>query len=139
VTGEDMPNELALMVLWNGPDCVIQNRKDGGIGFWGGKIREGEEPLEAAYRETGEEISKKFEKWLRAAGIVRPMGDEIESDGFVIHTFQAPLRDEMIKEATEGEPITMSPMAMWRDERLMVASRAVIKEFILIPNGLIDN
>lgn len=143
MTGEDQPNELALMVLWHGSECLIQHRthkKEGGIGFWGGRVKLGEEPFNAAIREVGEEISEEVEGWLRVKDAVKPMGDEIESDGWQIHAFQALLRyDNLIKKTTEGAPLVMSPRDMWEDERLMSASRAVIKEFIMKPNGLIDN
>lgn len=139
MTGEDKPRELALMVLWQGAEVVVQHRThkpEGGIGFWGGKVRVGENPQDAAIREAAEEIDKDLIGELVAKNLVRPLTSKIDYQGWRIHSFQAPLDADTKVDSTEGEAIRMMPIDMWKDERLMAASRAVLKETILIPNGL---
>lgn len=136
--GEDKNRELALMVLWHGADLLVQDRThdpEGGLGFWGGRIKQGETPLAAALREQREELYIKNFK----TNVVTAWEEPIEEAGWRIHAFQALLRYGVKYKAKEGEAKIINPMEMWEDPRLMKASRAILKELILEPNGLIDH
>jgi 8-oxo-dGTP pyrophosphatase MutT (NUDIX family) len=139
--GEDKPDELALMVIWHGGDLLVQDRThdpDGGIGFWGGKIKEGEDPFDAALREAREEIE------IYDFHPHRPISEEdykpIETDNFAVWAFQAYLQvGANSYHAKEGRAVLLEPIAMFKHPQMMEASRAVLRETVLKLNALNDD
>ena len=137
--GADKNRELTLMVFWQGGECLVQRRthdKDG-IGFFGGRVNDGEPPLDAGIREVQEEISKEFASDLATYDITEL--EAIKDDGWLINGFQVALASDLKVVAREGEAVRMTPMDMWRHPKLMPATRAVLSKHIMDPNGIIDN
>jgi hypothetical protein len=139
VKSQDKHDELALMMLWVGGDLLVQERtheEEHGLGFWGGKIKDGEHPFDAAVRETNEELYIPRFKPSRPTSKQRI--EPIQVEGWLVHTFQALLDSADGTKALEGTSHVTSPMEMWHSPKLMAASRAVLREVILKPNGIND-
>jgi hypothetical protein len=133
----DKPDELALMMLWVGGDLLVQERtheEERGLGFWGGKVKQGEDPFDAAVRETNEELYIPGFKPTKPTSKQRI--EPIQIEGWLVHAFQALLDGSSGTKAIEGTSHVISPMEMWHSPRLMAASRAVLREVILKPNGI---
>ena len=132
---DDMPRTLVVMALWQGADLNLQEWvREGqeGLGMWGGKLKINEAPLEGVLRETKQETGLKL-----VADQVSELG-HFRDDGWDIYAYQASLDIDATLPNPEGRPVIMHPLDAWNDGRLMPATRMVIKETIMIPNGLID-
>jgi 8-oxo-dGTP pyrophosphatase MutT (NUDIX family) len=131
----DMNRSLVLMALWDGGDLILQHRthKQEGIGLFGGRKKTGEKPLDGALRETLQETGLDLDPRR-----VRPLV-QCQYEGWEIDAFQASLARGEELPNVEGEVLQISPIKAWEDSRLMPATRAVLRETIMIPNGLIDN
>jgi 8-oxo-dGTP pyrophosphatase MutT (NUDIX family) len=146
----DLNRTLVLLAGWNagslkggtknGGKMLLQlgtHQANRGIGFFGGKLQEGEEAINGIVREVRQELGIDL--------AISPKDPyefpEIEADGWRIHAFQTIryFEDELDPAKVEGESVYMTPQEAWQDSRLLPATRAVLKEIIMVPNGLIDN
>lgn len=113
-----------------------RTHKNEGIGFFGGRRKQDEEPLLGAIRETEQETGLEIK-----SEEVRELATCYD-DGWEIHAFQTSIPFDEKRPGVprpEGQVIYLSPLDAWQQHRLMPATRAVLKETIVLPNGTIDN
>lgn len=135
---DDLNRSLVLMVIWHGGEFLMQDRthKNEGVGFFGGRRKQDEDPLAGAIRETEQETGLDIN-----TEDVREL-TTCYDDGWEISAFQTTIPFDEKRPSLpkpEGKAVYLSPIEAWRESRLMPATRAVLKESIILPNGIIDN
>ena len=135
---DDMNQSLVLMAIWHGGELLMQDRthKNEGIGFFGGRRKQDEEPLVGVIRETEQETGLEIKtEYIREL-------TTCYDDGWEINAFQTNIAFDEKRPSLpkpEGKAVYLSPIEAWCESRLMPATRAVLKECIILPNGIIDN
>jgi 8-oxo-dGTP pyrophosphatase MutT (NUDIX family) len=138
----DMQRSLSLVAIWQAGDMVRQIHSRGGregIGFYGGKRKKGEEPIDAALREVREEGVRVGNELLADTHLLRELLPTFEDDGWEIDAFQTTVHSGQRVTSNEGIAVIMSPLMAWENKILMPATRAVLKNTVMIPDGIIDN
>jgi hypothetical protein len=108
--------DFNLLVLWNGAELIMHEAEPGGeIGLLKGDVS----------------IDGKL---LDSRNL-----DQIESDDTLLRLRQAHLSYGTDLEVNEGRLESVLPIDAWHNPKLDKASRIVLREIILKPNGLIDN
>lgn len=130
----DLNRSLVLMAIWHGGEFLMQDRthKNEGIGFFGGRRKEHEKPADGAIREAVQETGLEIDI-SRVSELAH-----CYDDGWEIHAFQTLVAFDESRPGVpnpEGTVVYRTPVEAWREVRLMPATRAVLREIILMPDG----
>lgn len=136
--------EIALCVIRQGGSYLLQFRngdpKIGGaglVGFFGGKINEGEEALFAVCRELSEETSlTPRAEDIRELGRVEVISDhQLEEVQVFAHVFHLPVDEALGVTAHEGELIRwVHNEALENRHRMTTGTRAIFEQILVETN-----
>lgn len=108
---EENTNRAAVcMVRTNGLYLCVWNKRYGGWSFPGGKVEDGETPMQAAERELFEETDLKIKPRQTIVQVFEgPHGMKVDTTrGSIVHVFDAPFRCLIGRErqVEQGCPVT---------------------------------